>query len=425
MYIRRIILQNIRGFSELDFDLDRRSPDFAGWIVITGDNASGKSALLRALAMTLVGPDATRSLMPSLDGWVREGMAEAEIAVEIIPGDEDRFDRGGRPYKDAFWSELKLTLKNDKRATLLETSNRRRGNKKGPTRGPWSETAAGWFCAGYGPFRRLYGHSPEAQRLMSARGKVGRFATLFREDATLAESDIWLKELKYRELEGREDARRTLTIVLQVLRDGFFPNGITVDRVDSGGLWLKHPDGRNLELRDMSDGFRSAAALVMDMLRHLADVYGGDALTNGSGVISHAGIVLIDEIDAHLHPEWQRQIGGWFKRLFPNIQFIVTTHSPLICQAADQGGIFRLPAPGSGEEPFRLSDADYRKVIAGKPDTILLSRAFDLEHTRSPLAVAARKEYSRLKAKQRGTPLNEQERERQMELRFFVEEDEM
>jgi len=82
-------------------------------------------------------------------------------------------------------------------------------------------------------------------------------------------------------------------------------------------------------------------------------------------------VVLIDEIDAHLHPEWQREIGFWLRRHFPNIQFFVTTHSPIICQAADPNGLFVLPEPGSEQEPHALSDEDYRKIIASRPDTIL------------------------------------------------------
>jgi len=421
MYIRKIILKNIRGFVELEFDLSGHSNKFSGWTVITGDNAAGKTALLRAIAMALVGPDTTRALLLSLDGWVHAGATIGEIAVEIIPGDEDRFAGGGAPYKDSFWSELKFTV-TDRQAVLMEAGNRRIKKKKGPKRGPWDETTSGWFCVGYGPFRRLYGHSPEAQRLMSTRGKVTRFATLFREDATLAESDLWLKDLKHQELEGNEEAKMTLQFVLAVLNKDFFPSDITVDRVDSGGLWLKQPDGTALDLRDMSDGFRSAAALIMDLMRHLVDVYGPEGLVGEDGTINRGGVVLVDEIDAHLHPEWQRKIGTWFKKLFPKIQFIVTTHSPLICQVADEGGIFHLPAPNSGETPFRISDEDYRKIIAGKPESILLSPAFALEYTRSPRAVSARREYSRLEAKKRHAPLSSKEEKRQLEIELFVEE---
>lgn len=114
-----------------------------------------------------------------------------------------------------------------------------------------------------------------------------------------------------------------------------------------------------------------------------------------------SGVVLIDEIDAHLHPEWQREIGFWLKRHFPNIQFIVTTHSPIICQAADPNGLFVLPEPGSEDGPRALSDDEYRKVISSRPDTILLTSAFGLQNTRSPRAVEARAQYAKLKAKER------------------------
>ena len=117
--------------------------------------------------------------------------------------------------------------------------------------------------------------------------------------------------------------------------------------------------------------------------------------------IKRSGVVLIDEIDAHLHPEWQREIGFWLKRHFPNIQFLVTTHSPIICQAADPNGLFVLPEPGSGAEPHPLSDEEYRKVIASRPDTILLTSAFGLQNTRSPRAVEGRAEFAKLEAKKR------------------------
>ena len=55
----------------------------------------------------------------------------------------------------------------------------------------------------------------------------------------------------------------------------------------------------------------------------------------GAGV-ARIGVAPIDEIDAHLHPAWQREIGFWLKQCFPKGQFIVTSHNPMICQAADQ-----------------------------------------------------------------------------------------
>lgn len=127
-------------------------------------------------------------------------------------------------------------------------------------------------------------------------------------------------------------------------------------------------------------------------------------------MVKRSGVVLIDEIDAHLHPEWQREIGFWLKRHFPNIQFLVTTHSPIICQAADENGLFILPEPGSDVSPRPLTGDEYRKVVASRPDTILLTPAFGLQNTRSPRAVDARARLARLQAKRRsGAQLSDKE----------------
>lgn len=199
------------------------------------------------------------------------------------------------------------------------------------------KNTAGWFAAGYGPFRRLYGASPEAQRLMSGPSRVARFATMFKEDATLLECEIWLKDLSHKSLEGRPREKRILGQVFTLLNDDFLRNGLRVEQVDSDGLWLRDAAGMVLPLADMSEGYRSALALMIDILRHMDQVYGDEDLIvedNGSVIVPHPGVVLIDEIDAHLHPAWQREIGFWLKQRFPRIQFIVATDSALVCQAA-------------------------------------------------------------------------------------------
>ncbi len=421
MYIRRVVFEDVRGFQTLDFPFERPDGTYAGWNVVTGDNGSGKTAFLKGIALALVGPETARILQPELNGWVRQSAKHGTIAVQLVAGPQDRF-ASGRRYDKPFWSEVQLSRTSEGTVSLKPGQKYLRG-KKGPTRGPWLEWPDGWFCVGYGPFRRLYGHSPEAQRIMSTRGKVSRFATLFREDATLAEGDLWLRDLRHRELEARPAAKETLNIVLQLLNHQFLQHGISVERVDSEGMWLRQPDGVILSLESMSDGFRAAIAMVVDIVRQLMEVHGtqGFDLSNSSEpVVAHSGLVLIDEVDAHLHPSWQRNFGDWFKRVLPKMQFIVTSHSPLICQAASERGLFHLPAPGSGQPPFQLSEADYEQVITGRPNEIYLSPAFGLAHTRSPRAVKAREEYARLQAKKRAVSLTSEEAMREKQLSLFA-----
>ncbi|MBN1210214.1 MAG: AAA family ATPase [Myxococcaceae bacterium] len=428
MYVSRVTLTNIRGFQRLEFDFERPDESFEGWTVITGDNGSGKSALLKAIAVALMGRDTARSLEPTFHRWIREGTpdnAEAAIEVGLVRNpDEDSLSTGGAPPHNRF--SAKILLKNvGGEVVLEEATSRGQQKRKTPQRTIWAPDARGWFSCGYGPFRRVFGASPEATRQMVSPSTT-RFVTMFQEAASLAEVDEWLRRLKHKSLENQTAEGQQLEILLSILRDDLLPNEITVDGVNADGLWLKDRNGVRLSWREMSDGYRSSLALLADIVRHMIKVHGAEELLgktpDGHVFVRKSGVILIDEVDAHLHPEWQREIGFWLRRHFPKVQFIVTTHSPLICQAADPNGLFVLPEPGSGLEPRRLSAEEHAKIIASRPDTILLTPAFGLQNTRSPLAVERRKEFDRLKAKtQAGARLSPAEEQRWQQLELFVE----
>ena len=433
MYIEKVSIKNIRGFSTLDFDFSRSKNTYAGWTVITGDNGSGKSTLLKAIAVALTGRETARALQPSFNRWISDKAAgnESSIELEIVRCEEDddivNQGRGtSRPFP------AKIVLENGGKETTLHAvrpSSKRQANYSTPERTIWALDAKGWFSCGYGPFRRVFGASPEATRQMVAP-MTERFVTMFQEAASLAEVDQWLRNLKHKSLENRTDEQAQLELLMEILRDDLLPNQIAVDRVDADGLWLKDRNGVQLAWGEMSDGYRAALALLADILRHLINTYGMPGLTakrpDGKLFVNRSGVVLIDEIDAHLHPEWQRQIGFWLKSHFPKVQFIVTSHSPIICQAADEKGLFVLPEPGSTDSPRRLTDDEHRKVVASRPDTILLSAAFGLQNTRSPRAVEGRAELARLAAKKRGgAALTSQEKStmKQREFEFLTEEE--
>ena len=104
------------------------------------------------------------------------------------------------------------------------------------------------------------------------------------------------------------------------------------------------------------------------------------------------------------------------------MQFIVTTHSPLVCPAANHGRIYHLPErrPGSEDAPFMLRQSDYEAVIAGKPDQILVSPAFGLPNTRSPHAVRARERHARLMSKRMSVALSDEETQELEQLELFA-----
>lgn len=399
MYIDKVRLTNIRGFRNLEFSFDRGDGTYAGWTVLTGDNGSGKSTVLKAIALILLKPVEALRLEQNLGDWVSHQQKDGQIqtwlpmvdAPIVFNFNRSLFNRGAIP---------------------LQTES----------------SIYSIFSCGYGPFRRASGSSQNVENLMTSQG-TERFVTLFHESASLAEVDQWLRQLNYKRLEGKKTEAQALELVITLLNDEFLPNQIKVDRVDSDGLWLKDRNRVELSWNDMSDGYRSALALLADILRHLINTYGTTDLTGqdaeGRIYIKRSGVVLIDEIDAHLHPEWQREIGFWLKRHFPNIQFIVTSHSPLICQAADPNGLFVLPEPGSDEPARALTPEEYQEVISSRPDTILRSAAFGLQNTRSPVAVEARSAFADLRTKQRaGGKLTKTELVELERLRQYINPDE-
>lgn len=424
MYIDKVVLNHIKGFGHLSFDLARDDGSHAGWTVFTGDNGSGKSTLLKAIAIGLTGRDVARSLQPSFHRWINEGSEKQSGTIELTLVPEkgtDEYLQGGRTSYSPFQAVIHLKAVNSD-AMLEEDASKKKATSA--QRGPWSGQAKGWFSCGYGPFRRVFGASPEATRLMVGP-TTERYVTMFQEAASLFEVDQWLRSLNHKKLEQKQPEAQLLDLILEILCDDLMPNQITIDRVDSDGLWLRDRNGLQLAWTEMSDGYRAALALLADILRHLVKAYGFEGLAErdvaGKLRIVRSGVVMIDEIDAHLHPEWQREIGFWLKAHFPNIQFLVTTHSPIICQAADPNGLFVLPEPGSSQEPRALSADEYQRIIASRPDTILLTPAFGLQNTRSPRAVAARAEYARLKAKQNAhVTLDPEESSRMQQVQLFA-----
>jgi hypothetical protein len=142
------------------------------------------------------------------------------------------------------------------------------------------------------------------------------------------------------------------------------------------------------------------------------------ALDIGNSAVRLPGVVVIDEVDAHLHPSWQKDIGPWFTRCFPKVQFIVTTHSPIICRNATT--VWRMGNPGSDEASGRIDGGALNRLIHGSILDAYGTEFFGRDVARSDDSKALMQELALLNRKALTTGLDGAERGRLEALRQML-----
>ena len=396
MHVTALRVSGVRGFSgrrSTNLNFTRPDGSHAGWTVLAGRNSSGKSTLLQALGLVLSGPRAT-SFIPSLNDWISTGEDKAHLEAELHVSREDAVEPTLFPPK--VWMDFERPRQaNDQELDSTEPEYSGAGlDSYSRTRlSGVRRSGGGLFYAGYGPFRQL-GDSATWRNRNSSSKLARQVSSLFDETTPLAEAVDWLKEQRLQEYEGSSAAGELINIMMAFLGHGLLPDGFQVCDVDSQGLWVSHL-GKRFPLRVMSDGYRAVTALVVDIVRQMSLAYRKLELGYQGDVptLPYPGVVLIDEIEAHLHVSWQKSIGNWLKVHFPQIQFIVSTHSPYVCQSADPKGIILLPGPGEQRPPYVIEDDLYQRVIYGSGDDAILTELFGLD---TPYSEEAEKMRERL-----------------------------
>ena len=128
-------------------------------------------------------------------------------------------------------------------------------------------------------------------------------------------------------------------------------------------------------LRQLGYGYRTMIVWVVDFASRMVERY-----PDSPDPLAEPAVVLVDEIDLYLHPKWQRELIGFLTERFPNTQFIVTTQSPLIVQAATDANIALLKREGD-----HVVIENHPETIRGwRIDQVLTSDLFGLETARPP-----------------------------------------
>jgi len=328
------------GTSPQTPDLPRLNPTGRPWRVFLGENGSGKSSALRAIALALAGDQVDALVAECGLAWsdlLRRGSEEGRVLVEFT---------GGHSI------DLRFTA-------------------DGPT--PKSRSLLprmGGFARGFGATRL------KSDAGVAAAGNV-RLGNLFDPLQPVADAQRWLVELAARDDTGDFNvAAVTIARLLgredQVLETGD-PVGPRFIQVVDDEVFV-----RGEPMRTLSDGYQAIITLACDLM--------AGAGSGLSDMRNATGLVLIDELGCYLHPRWKMQITRTLRDVFPSMQFFVTTHEPLCLRGLVEWEVVRVTPSSTtlGEawhavfEPVEESPSKYRV------DRLLTSAFFGLDTTIDP-----------------------------------------
>lgn len=283
---------------------------------LTGENGTGKTALLQAVALVTGGSEALW-LVPGLPGaYIKQGKPFCEITATIATAQGDERTLSLRMERDASLAKIVA----DARVSLF------------PMDAALRHTHRSYFTAGYGSRRRLDTdrHTLGLADYRSAR--YGAVHSLFSKDSLLRPLDEWTFDARY--------GNGTITESVHALQDAlniFLPPEVRFQGLSEDGRFLFHtPDGV-LHLEALSNGYQQTVAWVSNLLYHVTRTFG-----DYKNPLSARGLLLIDEIDLHLHPAWQRQLHSFLSKGLPHFQIIATTNSPLTAQQAAAHELYTL-----------------------------------------------------------------------------------
>ena len=391
MYLVNVSIINVRSLKQAEWKIDK-IVNAPGWHVILGDNGSGKSSFIRAVALALVGPTEAQALRQDWNEWLRKDQQKGSIQIVLDPDPEfDKLSGRGAMSKN-FYQLAHLTLaRQQDRSVVLTATHLLDVNK--PERSIWGGKR-GWFSASYGPFHRFSGGDKDYEKVFYSNPRLAPHLSAFGESVALTESIQWLQDLRFKQLEKNPEGELLNQITSFVNQEGFLPHMTRLASVTSTAV--EFVDGNNCTIRvdELSDGYRSILSMTFELVRQMTKCYQDkNIFSEDYTKVIAPGVVLIDEVDAHLHPSWQRQIGLWFREHFPKIQFIVTTHSPFVCQAANVGTVWRLPKPGSNEKPGMVTGIDLDRLLYGN---VLDAYSTDMFGTGATRSVESQQRLQRL-----------------------------
>lgn len=315
MKIESFSIQNYKCIKDLAVDCRGADGEIRQWTVLLGENNTGKTNVLRALAL----------LRP----------LESEVEIE----------RNGNKSITTKYVPVASPIELNAKIIAMLTDGKEWG-VDGFSRTFW-EDPIDLNIYGYGVSRY-----PARTALSEREARPGE--TLFESSARLLDFQEWLLQLDYSQKSGSEKSRKRLEKMHDLVSSDLFP-GVTDFSFKNDGdnehvvvVFAAGKDG-DVRFEELGFGYQTSLTWLADLCKRLFELY-----PEAENPLHEEAVVLVDEIDLHLHPKWQRDLVPTLSKIFPNVQFIVTTHSPHVLQSMEDVNLYVLRRDAeSGEVAFK------------------------------------------------------------------------
>lgn len=348
-YFLSLTVENVRCFGPRQtLDLSDGNGQPSQWTLVLGNNGVGKTTLLQCLSLL------TPKLDPLFGKFLKSlGKLDTQNSNQFLY--PRAYDLRFKSFRESSHRNDKSTLNLSAVFSTRTKLNERKSegitgesyfiekhDKSAALSAIKDELLKDFVCFGYGASRRM------GETSLSEKNEDDPFTSLFVGDVGLLNAEEWLLQADYaaskpshirkRAAKRRNDIKDVLINLLPDVEDIRFVQ--LTEEQPKPSVEVKTPYGW-VSIKDLSLGYKTLIAWMVDLASRLFDRY-----PNSPNPLAEPAVVLVDEIDLHLHPKWQRNLMSFLSERFPNTQFIATAHSPLVVQAATDANIVLLRREG-------------------------------------------------------------------------------
>ena len=385
IYIKSLFLENIRTFGKAELNFEKEDGTLPQWTLILGDNGIGKSTLLQCIAW--MAPSSK-----TFEGIIEPNITseENETLLRLVKSTVNTYEKGSlnAVFVGNREFDTKVSMKEDKwcsTALAIESLN---GELKDVIVAPFDTNDEELFS------KEIILYAYSAARTLgklniNAPALQDTIPAFIAEKTELFDAENILHTANYafhgaKEKKEREDYEKYISSIKAMLVS-VLPDVEDVKDVEivspnlkneykiQGDVIITTKHGAKLPFKNASLGYRTTISWTIDLAWRLFKQY-----PHSPEPLKEPAIVIIDEIDLHLHPVWQREIMKNLSKHFPKVQFIATAHSPLMVQAAMASNYAVLKKGTNGVEILN----EPQGIDGWRVDQILTSELFGLKSSR-------------------------------------------